>query len=114
MKRKYLLCLSGALILASLALIFILPNLSSAPIGYLELYDVKDERVGIVHCKIWYLMWHGRKTELEFLFYKRSRVAAYGVPGSVSGQWIQAANGNVTVKDGDVCARRIYVKYIIS
>jgi len=106
MKSKFYLALSG-IILGALILAFILFS-SNQPqgAGYLELYDVKEERVGIIHCKAWYLRWHGRKTELDFLFYKRSRVAGYGVPGRISGQWNQT-NGNVlSVKDGNVCAAK--------
>lgn len=101
MERKYLLCLSGALILASLAIIFILPNLSSAPAGYLQLYDIKkDEKVGGLYCNIYYLEWHGRKTDLEFLFYTRERVAGYSVPASAGGQWIPGGKEDpIPIKD---------------
>ena len=106
MKSKFYLALSG-LVLAALILAFSLFSLdSSGSLGYLELYDVKDERVGIIHCKAWYLRWHGRTTELDFLFYKRSRVAGHGIPGGVTARWNQTNGNVVSVKDGNVCAAK--------
>ena len=49
-------------VLTSLALIVILPNLSS---GYLELYDAQDATTKGALSKICHLRWHGRKTELK-------------------------------------------------
>lgn len=113
MKVKYWLYLSYALIMVFLASIFILYALTTPE--YLELYDVKEERVGIIYCNTFHLKWHGRKTELEFLFYKRPRVAGYSVPGVIRGQWIQTANGNVlTVNDGNVCAAKDGDVFILS
>ncbi len=103
MKRKICLVCS-ALILAALVLTFILSS-STSP-GSLELLEVKDERVNFIHCKIFYLRWHGRTTDLEFTLYRRSRVAGHGVPGRVTAQW-NKTNGNVIgVKDGAVCAAK--------
>ena len=62
-KRKNLLYFFvAALILTSLALIFILPSLGSP--GHLELYDAKDEH-DVIFYKICYLRWHGKETELK-------------------------------------------------
>lgn len=104
MKRKSLVFLFSMFILMVLVSIFILHGLTSTkPLGHLELLEVKDEVVQSIHCKIFYLEWHGRTTELEFTLYRRSRVAGYGVPGTVGAQWNQT-NGNVVkVRDGDVC-----------
>ena len=63
--------------------------------------------MGLIYCDVCYLRWHGRKTDLAFLFYRRLRVAGHGVPGFISGQWIQTGwpSGKVlTIKDGSVCA----------
>lgn len=64
MERKKLLYFAAlSVIVMSLALIFILPNLISP--RHLELYDVEDGRNVYGLCKICYLRWHGRKTELK-------------------------------------------------
>lgn len=90
MKRKNLLCLFLApLILTSLVLIFVLPNLSS---GYLELYDAQDVTTKGALSKICYLRWHGRKTELKIEY-----VLIPHDPSGMRGgrKW------NKTVDDGD-------------
>lgn len=109
MKRKGLVFLFTMFILIVLASIFILHNLTSPePPGYLELLDVKEERVGKYHiyCNVFHVKWHGRKTELEFTLYKRTKVAGHAVPGYVTARWNQT-NGNVIgIRDGDVCAAK--------
>ena len=106
MKGKIYLALSG-LIVGALILAFSLfsSNQPQAE-GYLELLDVKEERVGGLYCNVFNVTWHGRKTDLHFLLYRRPRVAGRGVPGRVTAQWIKTNGDVVGVKDYGVCAAK--------
>ena len=60
--------------------------------------------VGGLYCNIFNVTWHGRKTDLKFLLYRRSRMAGRGVPGIVAARWIQTDGTVVSVGNGRTCA----------
>ena len=107
MKRKRLVFLFTIFILIIFTSILILHYLApSEQPGYLELLDVKEERVGGLYCNVFNVTWHGRTTDLYFLLYRRSRMAGRGVPGRVTAQWIKTNGDIVGVKDHGVCAAK--------